>query len=216
MSHSLNEIESLSKRAARGAGLSWGMSEEAGRAVRWLASHGLPGVDLMADVLGRYDLMRYDQLCPKSVDGIWEALSGTLCPFASGATLNDCADRLSTGQSIEISNVSHPLLVVPFAAWASVHIQAPVTVSWHNTCISTDGYGIWVDDPNGTMDQTGAVSLICSRAEPMNNRATAPAHRGSVSQTTWTRLGAFAHRTYAPATEQSRILGAGAGVSDYD
>jgi hypothetical protein len=31
---------------------------------------------------------------------------------------------------------------------------------------------------------------------------------------TWSRLNSFAHRTYAPATEASQVLGAGAGLID--
>ena len=31
MSHSLNEIEAMAKRAGRGAGLSWGLAEEAAK-----------------------------------------------------------------------------------------------------------------------------------------------------------------------------------------
>ena len=34
MSFSLNEIEAMGRRAARGAGLHWGIAEEAGKAVR--------------------------------------------------------------------------------------------------------------------------------------------------------------------------------------
>ena len=36
MHASLNEIESLCKKAARGAGMSWGLAEEAGKAAKWL------------------------------------------------------------------------------------------------------------------------------------------------------------------------------------
>ena len=43
MTFSLNEIEAIGKRAARGAGLPWGLAEEAGKAARWLTARGLPG-----------------------------------------------------------------------------------------------------------------------------------------------------------------------------
>jgi hypothetical protein len=35
MMRSLNEIEAMAKRAVRGAGLAWGLAEEAGKALRW-------------------------------------------------------------------------------------------------------------------------------------------------------------------------------------
>ncbi|MCK8463144.1 DUF3726 domain-containing protein [Aliiroseovarius sp. S1339] len=216
MSYSLNEIEALAKRAARGAGLSWGLSEESAKACRWLASHDLPGVALLADVLTRNDKVPYSHVAPVSLDGIWQAPSGTLCPLASGAALNDCADRLLPGQGIEMSNLTSPLLMVPFAAWAALHIGAPVTVSWLDSQIVTDGYKIWIDDPKSEIEVSAAVALTCCRATHMDDRATAPAQRGSVDQPAWARLGVFAHRTYAPATPQSRRFGAGAGATDND
>ncbi|MEL7259121.1 MAG: DUF3726 domain-containing protein, partial [Pseudomonadota bacterium] len=43
MSWSLNEVESLARKAARGAGYSWGLAEEAGKATRWTCAAGWPG-----------------------------------------------------------------------------------------------------------------------------------------------------------------------------
>jgi hypothetical protein len=216
MSYSLNEIEALSKRAGRGAGLSWGIAEEAARAVRWLASHKLPSVSLLASVLDQFEQISFENCAPTSLDGIWGAASGSLCPLATGAALNDCADRLATGQPIEMTNVSHPLLVVPFAAWASIHIASPVTISWSSVSVTTDGYGIQVSDPKSELDATSAATLTCSGAEITERKFDLPALRGEFPQSAWARLGVLAHRTYAPATEQSRVLGAGAGVTDND
>ena len=41
---SFSEIETISKRASRGAGFSWGVSEEIGKSVRLLEMFGLPGL----------------------------------------------------------------------------------------------------------------------------------------------------------------------------
>jgi hypothetical protein len=43
-----------------------------------------------------------------------------------------------------------------------------------------------------------------------------PVMRAQVSPESWARLSGFAHRTFAPATEESRMRGAGAGLSDND
>jgi hypothetical protein len=42
---SLNEVESLAAKAARGAGLAWGLADDVGRAARRLAAAGLPWAD---------------------------------------------------------------------------------------------------------------------------------------------------------------------------
>ena len=45
---SIGEIASLSVKAARGAGLPWGLAAEAGRVVRVLSERGLPGAEALA------------------------------------------------------------------------------------------------------------------------------------------------------------------------
>ncbi len=41
----LSELRSLITKASRGAGLSWGLAEEAGWAAEWLARRGMPAAD---------------------------------------------------------------------------------------------------------------------------------------------------------------------------
>ena len=41
---SLSEIETVSKRASRAAGYSWGICEEVGKNIRLLEMFGLPGI----------------------------------------------------------------------------------------------------------------------------------------------------------------------------
>jgi len=44
---SLGEIENISKKAARGIGLSWGISQEFGICTRLLCQIGLPGITII-------------------------------------------------------------------------------------------------------------------------------------------------------------------------
>lgn len=48
MKVSLNQIEQTARKAARGAGLAWGLADEVGRAMRWLHTYGLNGAALLA------------------------------------------------------------------------------------------------------------------------------------------------------------------------
>lgn len=216
MSHSLNEIAAHAKRASRGAGLSWGLAEEAARAARWLASHGLKGPALLSDVLQKNDGVPHAQIAPASLGGEWRAPKGDLCPLTAGAALNDCADRLADGRPIKMTGVSCPLLILPFAAWAAIHLKHSVRVIWQDVWIDTDGEGIWFEDPHSQINAGRTTALTCQLAGKHKEPAKRPGTRGTVTPEIWAQLAVFGQRTFAPATDASRLLGAGAGVSDND
>ncbi len=51
---SLNEVEGLAGKAARGAGLAWGMAEETAKAARWLAACGLDWAPSLPALLAQH------------------------------------------------------------------------------------------------------------------------------------------------------------------
>jgi hypothetical protein len=203
----------MGKRAARGAGHHWGIAEEAGKAARWLAARGLPGPELLAGLLERTDGRRYAELAPEAADGLWRAPSGPLCPLIAGAALVDRAERIAAG-GIALGPVSFPLLLAPYLAMAAKVSGAAMTLAWPGGAVTVF--------PDGRVSAEGALaapaadSATCGMAAP--EAGSAPDSRGPhvVADSAWSRLEALAQRTYAPATEASRILGAGAGLSDND
>ncbi|MEP0960977.1 MAG: DUF3726 domain-containing protein [Roseobacter sp.] len=209
MTYSLNEIEALAKKAARGGGYDWGVAEEAGKAVRWLASHGLPGPAVLAAHL---DPQAHDGP-PQTLDGDWSSATGALCPLSAGVTLNDCADLLTAAHGQTMKNVTHPLLVVPFAAWAAIHTNARLTVVWGSARATTNGYDLHVEGVEDDLSAPQTDALECYVAQDSRVLAK-PALRANIRPDVWTNLNTFAQRTYAPATKTSRLLGAGAGIAD--
>lgn len=216
MSHSLNEIAAHAKRASRGAGLSWGMAEEASRATRWLASHDLGGPTILADLLAQNDGIPHEQVAPISLKDDWHARGDVLCPLTAGTALNDCADHLIQGAPIKMVNVSYPLLILPFAAWAAIHLQQTVRVKWETVVIDTDGARVWSSGPTNEINTSISSFLTCELTAPRADPGQLPGLRGSVTPEIWDRLDTFAQRILAPATDESRALGAGAGLSDND
>ncbi|MCU9838788.1 DUF3726 domain-containing protein [Ruegeria sp. WL0004] len=210
MSFSLNEIEATAKRAMRGAGYPWGLAEEAAKATRWLAAHDIDACAELAGLLTRVDGVPLADLSPDPKGTTWAAPGGTLCPLAAGAALSDRAAELTVA-GIRLEQVARPALLVPFAALMAQQIGRPVTLRWQGGGAVTDGA---VLDLSGTAPdltplvevtpggQIGSATPIRSRAQP--------------APETWATLNRFAHRTYAPATEESRLKGAGAGLSDND
>jgi len=216
MTFSLNEIEAMGKRAARGAGLPWGLAEEAGKAARWLTARGLPGPEQLAEILTRNDGKNYDELAPVSAEGIWQAPSGRLCPLAAGAALCDRAAEIAGGQEIEFGPTAQPLLLAPYAAGAAKLAGAAVELSWAGTVLVFTPDGVSIEGERAAMTSRSADSVRCRRAENAEVASPASATGRMVDAETWSRLNAFAQRTFAPATEASRLVGAGAGLVDSD
>lgn len=211
MSWSLSEVKSTVLKATRGAYLPWGLAEEAARAAAWLECHGLPGLDAIAGLIAHNDGRAYAELAPvKSVDGQWTSISGDLCPIISGAYFADCG-----GEQAVFKNVAYPLLLVPFAAGAGT-ASNPIAVSWQDMeIVCAGGTFALTNAENPTNPASAGIVAISHCAAPVNMTSsfkTRAAPSASVSQT----LARFAHRTYVPATEASRLKGAGAGLSDND
>lgn len=215
MHYSLNEIEAQCKRAARGSGLSWGLAEEAGRASRWLASFGLPGPQMLASLLELNDQLLFSDVAPVSLFGDWSAPLGRMSPIIAGAALSDSATRLHSGESITMYNVTQPLLVVPFAGTAAFSLNMTIQVEWDDVRLTTDGHTLSLQgNPDTvTVDHTKMLTSTLGRdiTDPISS-----VYRGEINHDSWTCLSQFAGRTYAPATDESRATGAGAGLDEND
>ncbi|MCP1170623.1 DUF3726 domain-containing protein [Limimaricola litoreus] len=213
---SLNEIEALARKAARGGAMSWGLAEEAGKAVRWLSDNGFPGPWLLAELLRQNDGKPYCDLAPEQPDGILRARRGPLCPIIAGALICDRADELKAGATLRLHEVAVPLLLAPFAFAASRSAGVALALEWQGVSLLLDG-GVpklagAAAVPAGAGTGTTSVTLTARDGQaPAWSPATPDRH---VSAETFRILESFAFRTYAPATEASRA-GAGAG-SDMD
>ena len=209
MKLSLNEIEATAKRAARGAGYSWGHAEEAGKATRWLCAHGLGGVEALVQLLDLSLTSIPEAHTPEISGEVW-AGQNALCPLAAGAAVSDCAQQL-TKAPISLNNVALPVLILPFAANAAQLLETVVTVEFDGSDITTDGHSLTLPTALPDHAQLISVRLGGTLAGPVALQS-----RATPDQFAWAALNRFAHRTYAPATEESRLRGAGAGLSDND
>ena len=206
MTWSLSEIDSLCRKAARGAGFSCGMAEEAGRAARWLASVSLPGPERLAALLAAGPHAPL-QMTPHA----WQAASGPLCPLAAGTALCDRAQAIAAGGKVTLHAVTAPELLIPFVAGICADTGTQMTLAWpgNRFTFAADIRGAWTatDDAPDVTVSPGAISDLAPLACQLRYDMTAQAASA---------LNALAHHTYAPETEERRLAGAGAGLSDND
>ena len=203
MSWSLGETAALALKAARGAGLTWGLAEEAAAAVVWLHANGLPGVSALCSYLGNPDdKPRTDGACP--------ILTG--CALIGGAM----PSPTRPGEVTEIGPVRAPLLLLPFVA----RLESGTIWLLPSGPGRTDDHAI-----DGTAGDSFASHCLSGAAscrllyETRQQVVTPPREVLRLAghfACCVDRLGTFAYRTYAPATGQSRLSGAGAGLTDND
>jgi hypothetical protein len=191
MSYSLNEVEAMARKATRGAGHEWGVAEDAAKAVRWLCAQGIDGVAALSAVLMSEE-------------------RGAACPLLVGLELADRAARLRE-VPFKGAHLAHPVLLLPFAAMAARQVGRTVWIDCDGADAVTDGHFLAV---------TGEFPPYATRVNILvEGVLTAPLPRQTRARPNpeaWAALGHLAHKTYAPATEESRLRGAGAGLSDND
>ncbi|MFD2738001.1 DUF3726 domain-containing protein [Sulfitobacter aestuarii] len=207
---SLNEIEALSRKAARGGGLSWGLAEEAGKAVRWLCDAGFPGARLLVALLQLNDGKEYAELVPQLGDGIWQTRGGRLCPVIAGSLICDRADMLRQGEALLFGDTALPLLLAPFAAEAARLAEVSVVLEWPGARLSLGQGATLAEGDAAALEVACAGPVTLSRGARQGHAPAAGDVGRRLDTVTLGALEAFAQRTYAPATEASRA-GAGAG-----
>lgn len=217
MTWSLGETESLARRAARGAGMDWGMAEEAGRAVRWLCAAGWPGARALAALLSDTDGAPWEARRPQVAAMPWQARGGLLCPVAAGAALSDRAGDLAAGTGIRLGPTAWPLLLVPFMARAAEMTGAPLSAGWTGVTVGHDGgvTRVLAADP-AALAARRADAIVIGLATARAGNPVRHAGRAEVDTQTARRLTEFAGRLLAPETPGRRRAGAGAGPGDND
>ncbi|MFZ8924098.1 DUF3726 domain-containing protein [Alphaproteobacteria bacterium LSUCC0226] len=208
MSWSLGEIGALSTKAARGCGMDWGLADEAGYAVKWLQRRQLPGIAA---------LCRYLSWRQTGEITAWPDVTGDqghYCPIATGAAYGDGL----FGDEVEFSRMRTPLLLIPFIALRADITPIAISLETVVFSLSQDGFAY---SGNDTAILTAAshcrISTKIDHMPPLTRISDTDLPRvPETAAACVTVLNSFAKNTYAPATEASRLAGAGAGLSDND
>jgi len=116
---------------------------------------------------------------------------------------------------IELGTTAQPLLLACYAAAVAKLTGVAIALGWDDVVmiLSPDGEAIEGNQDSLTARRTDRVR--CQRAGELTTPfvpAPPSGHAGcEVDAATWNKLAVFAQRTFAPATEASRLSGAGAG-----
>ncbi len=213
MSYALNEVQALARKAARGAGYSWSLSDEAARATKTLTSMGLDGCACLVALLTSKDVARVRTARMSIAPQRWRSTdAGPLCPLQVGTALWDRQASLDlTGAGLEIAPVMCPGLVLPYAVQIARHWGTPLWVDIGGHACSVSGSAV----RPATLPPPDPAPIRLRRSDTALDPGQ-PARRAKPAPSTWATLERLAHRTYAPATAASRAKGAGGDLPDTD
>ena len=208
---SLSEIESQCKKATRGAGLSWGIAEEAGILARNLCEVGLPGPDAIYKNLKCFD--DSEVTCVKSSTDMLVINGRPLSGLLVGIFVVDRLYLAEKGRSWSLGTVVGPLAIVGILLRLT-ETNYSFFLEWENCKVQLTNTGFKISGRNTNPQKVEEISIHIKKSEQISK-----VHFFEtciVSDFVWAELSRMAERTYVTASETSRDRGAGAGILDYD
>jgi hypothetical protein len=207
----MNELHGLIHKAVVGSGFPPGHADAIVRAGIWLARRRFPVCDIVARAIepGMTDL------------SATECAGGCAFEQARATTSGLAAIELllakPAGFRVMLKDLDEPALLLGFSGVAAEAHEVAFKLSSSRPSFHADWPG-GVDANEFTIPPAG--EFVMTRAEKVQPdfaiRLASRYDPKAVADGGWNRLAELAAKTYVPATDQSRIKGAGAGLTDND
>ena len=200
---SFSEIETVSKRASKAIGYSWGISEEIGKSIRILEMFKLPGIS----TLNQY-FKKIKNNHPKKLKNILKINKSDdeLCPIYTGIRILDNCKQLEDLNIIKFFNINYPLLIIPFLSRSSEIINRPIHVILDE--------GKYILNSNKTILTNIEKSNNCKISKELTIQF--EENKNLFTDTEWKELYKLSEDTFVPETDSLKNSAAGAGLTDND
>ena len=201
---SLSEIETVSKRASKAAGYTWGEAEEVGKNVRLLEMFGFRGIKNLNGYLKKKKKSSYKIL--KSITKNNNLVNSQFCPIIAGISFLDQIRTLEEFKEIKIKNIAYPLLFLPFASRASEVLGKRLFLKFDdNEFLFNFNNNIYSNFLKNEVIEIGNNISI----KFLDNL-------DSFHQDEWKELYKLSEETFVEENENSKLTSAGAGLNDND
>ena len=201
---SLSEIDTISKRALRAKGFSWGISEEIGKSVKQLELFGLPGLKNLNQYLKIYEQNKFQQIKLVSKTNISE--NKFHCPISSGIGFLDQIKSLEKLNSVEFNKIAYPILFLSFVSRASEVLGKKILIK--------------MDEKEFILNFNQSIFGNYSKNEIWENANTVLINfldnNNSFSEKEWKEMTKFANETFVEESDELKEKSAGAGLTDND
>ena len=201
---SLSEIDTISKRALRAKGFSWGVSEEIGKSVKQLELFGLPGLKNLNQYLKIYEQNKFQQIKLISKTNISEIKFH--CPISSGIGFLDQIKSLEKLNSVEFNKIAYPILFLSFVSRASEVLGKKILIK--------------MDEKEFILNFNQSIFGNYYKNEIWENANTILINflenNNSFSEEEWKEMNKFANETFVDESDELKQKSAGAGLTDND
>ena len=201
---SLSEIETISKRASRAVGFSWGEAEEIAKCVRMLELFGFPGIKNLNQYYKLINIKKFESLTNIKKKNKLNKLS--LCPIRLGICFLDQIKILESFKKINFLNIAYPILFLPFLSRGSDIIGKRILIKFEkNTFLLNFNVNILSKFSKKELPSI-AKKVEISFLE----------NKDSFTTKEWNNLHRLSKNTFVEETESLKQGAAGAGLTDND
>ena len=201
---SLSEIETISKRASRAVGFSWGVAEEIAKGVRLLELFGFPGIKNLNQYYKFINKKNFEKL--RTIKKNNKSNKSSLCPVDLGVRFLDQAKTLESFKKITFYKIAHPILFFPFLSRSSEITGKRILFRFEkNTFLFNFNVNILSEFSKKEFPS------IAKKVE-----ITFFENKDSFSQKEWKNLYKLSENTFVEETESLKKGAAGAGLTDND
>ena len=197
--HSLYEIETTVKRSAKSQGLSWGVAEEIGKVIRILEQSEMGGLNSFKRLVDRglSNLVKLEM--------INQTNTHNLCPIHFGLFYLDQSHKNDLHKEIKYQSIYEPLIIIPFLQKASKKNLQYFQINSSEFKLSINPGGLLLINKNDIPDALNNFSINIT-----NER------RVDYSDEAWDKLYELSLETFVEESEEKKLSGAGAGLTDND
>jgi hypothetical protein len=201
---SLSEIETVSKRASRAAGYSWGVAEEVAKNIKLLEIFNLPGIKNLNSFFNKKKELRLENISLINKDN--EANKNEYCPIIAGVNFLDQIRILENLNEITFKKVAYPLLFLPFVSRAAEVIGKRIFLKMDDR--------EFLLNFNNNIYSNYTKNEIIESAENIYLKVLE--NQDSFEEKEWNELYKLSEETFVEENESLKQGGAGAGLTDND
>ena len=200
---SYSEIDTVSKRATRAMGFSWGVAEEVGKNIKLLEMFGLPGIKNLNQYFKIYKTKKFQNI---SLIAKSNTSKISYCPITTGLNFLDQVTIMDELDEIFFENIGYPILLIPFLSRASEIIGKKIFLKIDKLefllNFNQSIYSNYYDEK--ILENANIVSIKFIENKNLFN------------EKDWHEIYRLSESVFVQESDESRIKAAGAGLSDND